>query len=175
MHDFLRFKNGPFMPLLFVISFFELPCTSVPGRILCTALCKNKHFTFNVLYGDHTYQVPVPGIYSKQQFSAGTPIVPLYENGDAVRIEPRPPSNTCRFCARSSRTLFRPQASGYGTRMQVVLGESRASCRLSIRSRVGSNSGSQQQQYEGLVDNSCRWLTHPPHLPPPDAVPRVRG
>ena len=31
----------------------------------------------------------------------------LYEKGDAVRIEPRPPSpNTCRLCARSSRTLF---------------------------------------------------------------------
>ena len=47
-----------------------------------------------VLYADHTYQVPVPGIYSKQQFAAGTPIVLLYEKGDAVRIEPRPPSPT---------------------------------------------------------------------------------
>ena len=26
-------------------------------RILCSALCKNKHFTFFVLYGDHTYHV----------------------------------------------------------------------------------------------------------------------
>ena len=52
--------------------------------------------------------------------------------------------------ARSSRTLFRPQASGDGTRMQGVLGESRASsCHLSINSRAGSNSGSQQQQYAG--------------------------
>ena len=88
----------------------------------------------------------VPGIYSKQQFAAGTPIVLLYDKGDAVRIEPRPTSpNTCRFCARSSRTAFRPQANGDGTRMKDVLGESRASCRLSINSRVGSNSGSQQQ------------------------------
>ena len=65
----------------------------------------------------------------------------LYENGDAVRIEPRPPSpSTCRLCARSLRTLFRSQARGDGTRMQGVLGESRASCRLSINSRAGSNS-----------------------------------
>ena len=83
-----------------------------------------------------------------QQFAAGTPIVLLYEKGDAVRIEPRPPSpNMCRLCGRSSRTWSRPQASGGGTRMQGVLGESRASCRLSINSRVGSNSGSQQQHY----------------------------
>ena len=74
-------------------------------------------------------------------------MVLLYEKGDAVRIEPRPPSpNRCRLCARSSRTLFRPQPSGDGTRMQGVLGESRASCRLSINSRAGSNSGSHQQQ-----------------------------
>ena len=64
-----------------------------------------------------------------------------YEKGDAVRIEPRPPSpNTCRFCARSWRTLFRPQASGDGTRMQGVVGESVASCRLFTNSRAGSNS-----------------------------------
>ena len=101
-----------------------------------------------------TYHVPVPGICSKQQFAAGTPIALLYEKSDAIRIEPRPPClNTC-LCARSSRTLFRPQASD-GTRMQSVLGESRASCRLSMNTRAGSNSGSQQQQqYEGLVDNS---------------------
>ena len=100
----------------------------------------------------YRYQV---GIYNKQQLAAGTPIVLLYEKGDAVRIEPRPTSpKTCRFCARCSRTLFRPQASGDGIRMKSVLGESRASCRLSINSRAGSNPGSRQQQYEGLVDKS---------------------
>ena len=121
-------------------------------------MCKNKLFIFSVLYGDHTYHVwyQVPRIYSKQQFAAGTPIVLRYEMGDAVRIEPRPPSpNTCRLCSRSSRTLFGPQASGDGTQIQGVLGESRAWCRLSTSCRAGSNSGSQQQlQYEGLVDNS---------------------
>ena len=90
-----------------------------------------------------TYQVP--RIF-KQQFAAGTPIVLLYEKCDAIGIEPRPPStSTCRLCARSSRMLFRPQASGDGTRMQGVLGESRALCRLSINCRSGPNSGSQQQ------------------------------
>ena len=110
--------------------------------------------TYHTIPGTGTmYQVP--GIYSKQKFAEGTPIVLLYEKGDAVRIEPRPPSpNTCRLCACRSRTLFRSQASGDGTRMRGVLGESRASCRLSIDNRAGSNSGSQHQQYEGLVDNS---------------------
>ena len=71
-------------------------------------------------------------VFIQQQFEADTPIVLLCEKGDAVRIEPRPPSpSTCRLCARSSRTLFRPQASVDDTRMQSVLGESRASCRLS--------------------------------------------
>ena len=37
----------------------------------------------------------------------------------------------------------------------------------SLNSRVGSSSGSQQQQYEELVDNSGRWLTHPPLRTPP--------
>ena len=93
----------PFLPLLFVC------------RMLSAALCKNKHFTFFVPYGDHTYEVSGTGTryfcsysyHSKQQFAAGTPIVLLYEKGDVVIIEPRPPSpNTCRLCARSSRTRF---------------------------------------------------------------------
>ena len=149
----LRFKNGPFCEFI-----FELPCTSVEyyARLYVKTSISLFSYCTETTHVYTTYQVPVPGIYSKQQFAAGTPIVLLYEKGDAVRIEPRPPSpDTCRFCVRSSRTLFRPQASGDGTRMQCVLGESRASsCRLSINSRAGSNSGSQQQQYEGLVDNS---------------------
>ena len=62
-------------------------------------------------------------------------------------MESRPPSpNTCRLFARSSRTLFRSQTSGDG-RIQGVLVESRSSCHLNSKAR--SNSGSQQQQYEG--------------------------
>ena len=90
------------------------------------------------------YRTHVPGswyLYSKQQFAAGTPDVLPYEKGDAFRMKPRSPSpHTCRLCARSSRTLFRPQASGDGARMQGVLVALRASCRLYIDSinRAGS-------------------------------------
>ena len=138
-----------FAPSVFFF-IFELACTSVQSyaRLYVAGLYVKTSIPFFSYYTSTrhtTYQVPVPGIYSKQQFAAGTPIVLMYEKGDAVRIEPRqprPPSrNTCRLCARSSRTLFRPQASGDGTRMQGVLGESRASCWLSIKSRAGSNSG----------------------------------
>ena len=74
----------------------------------------------------------------------------------AVRIEPRqPPPSTRRLCARSPRTLFRPQTSGDGTRMQNVLGESRATCRLSINSRAGLKSCSPKpQQYQELVGSA---------------------
>ena len=54
MQDFFRFKNGPFLPLLFVTSFRT---SLFVCRILCAALCKNKHFAFVVLYGDHAYHV----------------------------------------------------------------------------------------------------------------------
>ena len=53
MQDFFRFKNGTFLPLLFVTSFLNL----YECRILCAAPCKNKHFAFFVLYGDHAYHV----------------------------------------------------------------------------------------------------------------------
>ena len=94
------------------------------------------------------YELHVPGTILVQQY--WTLLVPrsysYKEIGDAVTIEPPPPSpSTCRLCARSSRTPFRPQARGDGTRMPSVLGESRASCRLSSWAR--SNSGLQQQQY----------------------------
>ena len=117
---------------------FELPCTSAESYARLQVKTSISLFSYyteitRITY-DTRYRYHVPGNYSKQQFAAGTLIVLLYEKGDAVRIEPRPPSpNTCSFCARSSRTLFRPQASGDGTRMEGVLGESRASCRLSIK------------------------------------------
>ena len=157
----------PFCPFRLWLH-FELPCTIVESYARLYVKTSVSLFSYYTETTRTTYEVPVPGIYSKQHFAAGTPIVLLYEKGDAVRIEPRPPSpNTCRFCARSSMTLFRHQASGDGTRMKGVLGESRASCRLSIDSMSGSNSGSQQQQYEGFVDNSWQWLTHPLHRLPP--------
>ena len=139
------------MTILFAPSFFNL----YERRILCAAVAKSRFFPYDTETTRTTYQV----LFSSSTYccrftssTAGTLIALLYEKGDAVRIEPPPPSlSTCRLSARSSRTLFRPQASGDGTRMPSVLGESRASCRLS--SRTGSNSGSQQQQYEELVNS----------------------
>ena len=96
------------------------------------------------------------------------------EKGNAVKIEPPPPSpSTCRLCARSSRTLFRPQTRGDVTWVPSVFGESRPSCRLSNWAR--SNSGSQQQQYEytsirAASQTSSTILddgSHPPHRPSP--------
>ena len=104
-----------------------------------------------------TYQVLI--LYSSSSYCCRCSLQQVPRSYcDAVNIESRPPSpSTWRLCARSSRTLFRFQASSDGSRMQGVLGESRASCRLS--SWAGSKSGSQKQQYEELVDNSLRWLT----------------
>ena len=174
---------NPFAPSVCAF-IFELPCTSVESyarlhvKTIISIFRIIRRPRVPRLY-DTRYRYHVPGIYSKQQFAAGTPIVLLYEKGDAARIEPRPPSpKTCRPCARSSRTLFRSQASGDGTRMQGVLGESRASCRLSIDSRAGSNSGSQQQA-AAAVRGARRQLLTMAHTSTassaPDAVPRVPG
>ena len=141
---------------------FELPCTSVESYVRLHV--KTSISFFFVRCGDHTYHVlGTRYLYGSSLYccrwslqQVPTSVALLCEKGDAVRIEPRPPSpSTCRLCERSSRTLLRPQASGDGTGMQSVLGESRASCRLSIDSRAESNSGLQQQQYyEELVHNS---------------------
>ena len=101
---------------------FEFPCTSVESYARLRVKTSISLFSYDTettrTTYDTRYRYHVPGIYSKQQFAAGTPIVLLYEKGDAVRIEPQLPSpNTCRFCARSTRTLFRPHASGDGIRM----------------------------------------------------------
>ena len=136
MQHFFRFKKTLFA--LSVCDFiFELPCTSVESYARVHVKTSVSPFSYytettRTTY-DTRYRYQVQGIYSKQQFATGTPIVLLYIKGDPVRIEPRPPSpNTCRLCAHSSRTLCRPQASGDSTRMQGVFGESRASCLLSV-------------------------------------------
>ena len=75
---------------------FELPCTSVESHARLLLKTSTSIFT--------RYRYHVPGIHSKYQFAAGTPIVLLYEKGDAVRIEPRRPSpNTCAASARAAR------------------------------------------------------------------------
>ena len=120
------------MTLLFVTSFFNLlyECS-----FLCALMAKHTHHIF------FTYETRSHVVY---QSTAGTPIVHiiLYEHSykQVTPIEPPPPSpSTCRLCACSSRTLFRPQPSGDGTRMPSVLGESRASCRLPMNSWAGPN------------------------------------
>ena len=81
------------------------------------------------------------------------------EKGDPVRIEPRPTSpSTCHLCARNWRTLFRLQASGDVTRMQSVLGESRASCRLSIRA------GLKLRLTRTAIRGACRQLLTMAHI-----------
>ena len=138
---------------------FELRCTSVESY--ARLYVKTSISFFRTIRRPHVPPTRRQAFLQQQfvllplQPTPVTPIVLMYEEGDAVRIEPRSPSpTTCRLCARSLRTFFLPQASGDGTRMQSVLGESRASCRLSTNSRVVSNSGSKQQQYEELIENS---------------------
>ena len=77
----LRFKNGPFCEFI-----FELPCTSVEyyARLYVKTSISLFSYCTETTHVYTTYQVPVPGIYSKQQFAAGTPIVLLYGKGDAV-------------------------------------------------------------------------------------------
>ena len=108
VRDFFRLKKWTLFAPSVSDFIFELPCTSVESYARLYVKTSNSLFSCYTETTRSTYQVPVPGICSKQQFAAGTPIALLYETGDAVRIDRRPPSpNTCRLCARSSRTLFR--------------------------------------------------------------------
>ena len=120
------FWVGRIFPCFFYdFVFFERTRPAASMRPLCHRYLSTGRETTRTTC-DTSYGYQVPGIYSKQLFAAGTPVVLLYEKSDAVRIEPRPPSpNTCRLCAHSSQTFIRPQANGDGTRMQGVLGESR--------------------------------------------------
>ena len=121
------FGWGGFFRVFLRLFFFERPRPAASMRPPCLIYPSTSTETTRTTY-DTSNRYQVPGIYSKQLFAPGTPIALLYEKSDAVRIEPRPPSpNTCHLCARSSRTLIRPQANGDGTRMQGVLGESRQS------------------------------------------------
>ena len=135
--QFLMHRYGKNAPISFFFGMIPRP-HQTRDHISC-----EYHVPGIILYRSSTYCCrcslqQVPRLHSYE------------EKGDAVRIEPRPPSpNTCRLCARSSRTLFGPQASGDSARVPNVLGGSRASCRLSYNSWARSNSGSQQQrQYE---------------------------
>ena len=121
----------------------ELPCTSVES--FARLYVKYEKVTTRITYGIR-YQVFIASSSSQQvprSYCCTARVTPL-ELSHGHHVSTRAAS------ARAART----QASGDGTRMQGMLGVSRAWCRLCINSRAGSNSGSQQQQYEGLVDNS---------------------
>ena len=151
-------------------------------------MAKNTHFiscsydTETTPTRDYTYNVN--STYHVFSYSSYTLLVPrsysYKKKGDAVTIEPPPPSpSTCRLCVRSSRTPFRLQARGDGTRMPSVLGESRASCRLSSWARSNSQThrltatvAAVQYEYTGIQAASQTSLTpddgsHPPHHPSP--------
>ena len=75
--------------------------------------------------------------------------------------------NKCRFCARNSRTLFRPRASADRTRMHGVLGESRASCRLSYYYEGRIKLRRTAATVRGARQRSLRWFTHIHRIVPP--------
>ena len=117
-------------------------------------------------------------IRSKQQFAAGTSIVLLYEKGDAVRIEPRPPSpNACRAASpRAARgRCFDPKraATAPGCRAYSA----------SREHRVGSLLIVGQDQTLWLTAAAVRWDRRQLQTmaytstasSAPDAVPRVPG
>ena len=51
-------EMDPFCPLMLWLHFWT---SLYECRISCAALCENKHFTFFVFYGDHTYHVSGTG------------------------------------------------------------------------------------------------------------------
>ena len=140
---------------------FELPCTSEESYPRLYVKIR-KHFTYFVLNGDHTYHVPGTGtryLYtvarsSSQQVPRScccTKRVTPLESSHGHHLPTRAAS------ARAAHgRCFDPKraATAPGCRVCSASPEHRVG---SINSRAGSNSGSQgsqQQQYEGLVDNS---------------------
>ena len=155
MQDFFRLKNGPFLPLQFVTLFLNFPCTSVESYAWLYVKTSISRFSY---YTETTHvpctkcrcQVFIASSSSQQvpRSYCCTKMVKPLESSHGHHLPTRAAS------ARAARGRCFDPTSGDGTRMKGVLGESRASCRLSIYSRAGSNSGLEQQQYEGLVDNS---------------------
>ena len=64
----------------------ELPCTSAESYARLYLKTSISLFSSYTETTRTTYQVPVPGIYGKQQFAAGAPIALLYEKSDAVSV-----------------------------------------------------------------------------------------
>ena len=148
MQDFFRFKSGPFMPLLFVTSFFNFPCTSVESYArlyvkqafnLFVYIIRRPHVTGT----RYRYQVFIASSSSQQvpqSCCCTTRVTPL-ESSHGQHLPTRAASARA---ARGRRFDPKRTATAPGCR----------ACSVSPEHRAGSNSGSQQQQYEGLVDNS---------------------
>ena len=169
------YRDRPPVRCFYVGKFTEhlpefLTCPSVESYGRLYVKTEISPFSYYTETRRTTYQVPVPRIYTftKQQFPADTPIVLLYE-----RVTPLESShghhlpNKCRFCARNSRTLFRPQASADRTRMHGVLGESRASCRLSYYYEGRIKLRRTAATVRGARQRSLRWFTHIHRIVPP--------
>ena len=90
---------------------FELPCTSVESYARLSV--KRAFHFFLIMRRRHVSRTRYRcQVFTESRSSQQVPRLSYCctksEKGDAVRIEPRPPSpNTCRLCARSLRTLFR--------------------------------------------------------------------
>ena len=133
MQDFFRLKNGPFLPLQFVTLFLNFPCTSVESYAWLYVKTSISRFSY---YTETTHvpctkcrcQVFIASSSSQQvpRSYCCTKMVKPLESSHGHHL----PARAASAC--SSRTLFRPQASGDSTRMQGVFGESRASCLLSV-------------------------------------------
>ena len=143
MQDSFRFKKWTLFASSVCDFIFELPYTSVESY--ARLYVKIRFFFFRMVRRPHVHiSYHVPGIYtaasssyccrrSLQQVHMYPDRTCTQKKSEAVRIEPPPPSpSICRLYTRSSRTLFWPQAGGNDTRMPSVVGETRASCRLSI-------------------------------------------
>ena len=107
-------------------------------------------------------------IRSKQQFAAGTSIVLLYEKGDAVRIEPRPPSpNACRAASpRAARgRCFDPKraATAPGCRAYSASPEHRVGSLLIVgRDKTHAHSSSRTSGSSRTPDDG----SHNQHIGP---------
>ena len=148
----------------------KLPCTSVESSARLHVKTSISLFSYYTETTRTTYHVPVPGIYSHSQhrFAAGTPIVLLYEKGDAVRIEPRPPSpNTCRLCARSSRTLFEPKRAATAPACRACSASPEHRVRIKLRLTAAAVRGARRQLLTMAHTSTASCV--------PDAVPRVPG
>ena len=165
----LRFKNGPFLPLLFVTSFLYF----LVRMKLCAGLCKNEHlfFSYDTEATRTTYQVRgTRYLYSSSSYCCHCSLQQVpHPYCCTKRVTPLESSHGHHLPTRAGSARA-ARGRGFNPQRAATAPGCRA-CSATREHRVGSvgriNSGSQRQQHEELVDNSWRWLTHPTHRPPP--------